>query len=123
VPYSAPTAPGNLALIAHLGGLTYSVVVQGDYAYAGIGPKLMVFDISDPNDLVVVGQTPPLPGVVVGLDIAAGGPFGRTYAYLAAWKAGLVVDVSDPTEPAPVAVHGIPGNAGAVTVVAPESQN
>ena len=47
---AAPTAVG-LELIGQLGGATFGVAVQDDYAYIGIGPRLVVLDVSQPVTL------------------------------------------------------------------------
>ena len=41
---------------------TRSILVEGDLAYLGVGPRLMVLDISDPQHPSFVGQTAPLDG-------------------------------------------------------------
>jgi len=42
-----PTAADaqNVELVGQIGGFSYSVAVQGNYAYLGVGPKLAVLDI------------------------------------------------------------------------------
>ena len=38
----------NVEFIGHIGGPTYAVAVQGNYAYVGEGPSLTILDISNP---------------------------------------------------------------------------
>ena len=55
-----PTAQ-SIDLLGQISGATYAVAVAGDYAYAGIGPRLAILDVADPSHPVLVGQTAPLP--------------------------------------------------------------
>ncbi len=41
---SASFDPAALDLVGQIGGLTWAIAVQGNYAYAGIGPRLVIFD-------------------------------------------------------------------------------
>jgi hypothetical protein len=52
-------------IVGQIGGSSYAVAVQGDYAYLGVGPRLVVLDISDPSDPTMLGQTDVLGDVVV----------------------------------------------------------
>jgi hypothetical protein len=46
---AAPTADAqNVELLGQIGGATYAIAVQGDYVYLGVGPRLMVMDVSSP---------------------------------------------------------------------------
>jgi len=54
----------NVELIGQIGGPVYAVDVQGDYAYIGVGPRLMVLAISSPDAPTVDGSTDVLPGIV-----------------------------------------------------------
>ena len=102
----------NVELVGHIGGRTYAVAVQGNYAYIGEGPKLTILDISDPTSPVVIGKTALLPDVVLGVAVAAGAPQGHTYAYVVVGGAGLgVVDVSSPSNPTEVGFYDTPGQA------------
>ncbi|TEU11421.1 MAG: hypothetical protein E3J25_08095 [Anaerolineales bacterium] len=75
----------NVELVGQIGGPTYAVAVQGNYAYIGVGPRLVVLDVSNPARPSVAGQTIVLPGLV--RDVYAAGD----YAYVAAGEAGLRV--------------------------------
>jgi hypothetical protein len=87
--------PGNpLSLVGQSGGIAYTVAVQGQYAYLGIGPRLVIMDISDPSHPVQVGQSRPLPGIVY--DVAVSGNF----AYLADNDSGLrILNIANPSAP------------------------
>lgn len=83
-----------------VGGPAYAVAVQaGDppghtYAYVGAGNRLVVVDVSDPTAPQVVGQTTPFSDWVGDIFVT------DTYAYLAAYTAGLrVVDITNPAAP------------------------
>jgi hypothetical protein len=102
----------NVDLVAQIGGATYAVAAQGNYAYIGVGPRLVILDVSDPARPVVVGQTGALPGVVLGLAVAG------SYAYVADRDAGLrVVDVSDPDAPVEIGFYDTPGSASGVALI------
>ncbi len=97
----APAAPLNaddaltLELVSQVGGAIRDVAVQGDYVYLGVGPRLLVLDVSDPAAPTMVGQTAILGGNVGAIDVAG------DYVYLLA--DGLhVISVTDPTNPTPV---------------------
>jgi hypothetical protein len=99
------------------------VIVAGNYAYIGVGPRLVVLELSDPANPRMVGQTDMLPDLVEDIHIAG------DYAYVAdggIWSddcwcyidPGLrVVDISDPTTPVEVATYETPGPAQGVFVV------
>ncbi|MGQ9854480.1 MAG: hypothetical protein ACUVTG_13900, partial [Candidatus Oleimicrobiaceae bacterium] len=45
---AAQEASQNVSLVGHIGGSTFAVAVQGGYAYIGVGPRLVILNISDP---------------------------------------------------------------------------
>ena len=100
----------NVEFVGHIGGATYAVAVQGNYAYIGVGPRLVILDISNPASPTVVGKTPPLSDIVQDIAIAG------SYAYIADGDAGLrVVDVSTPANPTEVGFYDTPRVAMGVT--------
>ena len=102
----------NVELVGHIGGVTHAVAVQGNYAYVGEGPRLTILNVSNPASPIVVGKTPPLPGLVQAVAVAEG------YAYVADDYAGLrVVDVSDLTNRMEVGYNMRWGCAWDVSVV------
>jgi len=107
-----PAAPiYSLELVGQIGGATNAVAVQGDYAYVGVGPRLVTLNISNPANPVVVGQTGVLPDVVQGVVVTG------TYAYVAAGDSGLrIINVSDPAAPANAGSYDTPGFAEGVAV-------
>jgi hypothetical protein len=68
-PAGAPAAEG-WRLVGQLGGPTSAVAVQGNYAYAGIGLRLTVLDISDPANPRELGATAPFPYFVQGIAVS-----------------------------------------------------
>jgi hypothetical protein len=95
----------NVELVNQIGGPVYGVAVQGNYAYVGVGPRLLILDISG-SELLKVGQTQPLPAIVQGVTVAG------NYAYLALGSAGLqVVNISNNANPVPVGICNTPGFA------------
>jgi hypothetical protein len=88
----------KLSLLGQIGGSSYAMDVQGNFAYLGVGPRVYVLDISDPSTPKFMGQSGVMPGVVRSV-IASG-----NYVYVAAGKGSLrVLDVSDQTQPTEVA--------------------
>jgi len=102
----------QLELVGQIGGATYAVAVRDGYAYIGVGPRMVILDVSDPHQLSVVGQTEVLPDVVQDVEVAGG------YAYVADGKGGLlIIDVSDPTSPQKLSFYDTPiGSAIGVAV-------
>jgi parallel beta-helix repeat protein len=93
------------------GGPTQGISLQGNYAYIGVGPRLVVVDISDPANPHQVGATAMLDDFVLGVTVSG------TLAYLAAGTAGLlIVDISSPLNPFVVGSWNSPGYAEGVTV-------
>jgi parallel beta-helix repeat protein len=98
-------------IVGQVGGPTQAATIQGDYAYAGIGMRLVVLDISNPSQPVQVGASKPFPYFIEDITIQDG------YVYVAAGSAGLrVVDVSNPAQPIEVGFWDSMGYAEGVTV-------
>lgn len=95
-----PTIPADSSqfnLIGQHGGSAFTVAVQGIYAYLGQGPRLVVLDVSQPDNPRFVSQSQVLPGLVQGISVSG------NYAYLAVRYSGLIIlDISDPTNPVQV---------------------
>jgi len=92
----------NLSLIGQSGGSIKTVFAQGNYAYAGLGSRLAIFDVSDPANPQQVGQSELLPQVVNQV-IASG-----NYAYVLAERAIYTFDVSNPTNVIPLGNYTTP---------------
>jgi PKD repeat protein len=77
----------------------------------GLGPRLVMVDVTSPTQPIFTGQSPVLPEIVNGTVVSGG------HAYAAAGDAGLLVlDVTDPAYPTAVSSVATPGWAWAVAV-------
>src|SRR5665648_121135 len=72
-------------ITGQIGGPSQGVAIQDNYAYIGVGTRLVVLDISNPANPIKVGNTAALDDLV--MDVAVGG----THAYVAAGEAGLQI--------------------------------
>jgi hypothetical protein len=61
---SALPSAMNVELVGQIGGIMITVAVRGDYAYVGVGPRLVILNVADPALPFVMGQTLVLPGLV-----------------------------------------------------------
>ena len=109
---SASTAQSaDWSAIGQAGGPTQGIAVQGDYAYIGIGSRLIIVDISDQANPHPVGASTPFDDLVQGVMVSG------TLAYIAAGTAGLhIMDIKTPSNPSEVGAWDSPGFAEGVTV-------
>ncbi len=106
-----PAEAQNVELVGQIGGPTHAVAVQGTYAYIGVGPRLVILDVSDPALPTVVGQSDVLPDVVKGVAVAG------NYAYVTDWSGGLhIINVSNPAAPTETGSYDTQGDAEGVAV-------
>ena len=106
-----PESSSGWRMVGQVGGPTTAVAVQGNYAYVGVGLRLVVLDVSNPITPTEVGSTTPFPYFVE--DVVVSG----TLAYVAAGGAGLrVVNILTPTAPVEVGFWDSPGYAEGVAV-------
>jgi len=111
MPTAAQGSESGWRMVGQVGGATQAIAVQGDYAYVGVGLRLVVLDVSDPAELREVGASQPFPHFVE--DVVVRG----TLAYVAAGGAGLrVVDISNPTHPTEAGAWDSPGYAEGVAI-------
>jgi len=101
----------DVELVGQVRGNVSAVAVQGNYAYLGMGSRLVVVDISNPSNPTVVSQAE-IPDMIEGpltpdvQDIFVSGSYG----YVGAWGQGLwVIDVSNPFEPQVVGYYNFGG--------------
>jgi hypothetical protein len=98
----APAAPRadvqqDIAPLGQVGGMIYASEVQGNYAYIGVGARLVVWDVTNPAAPVAAGQSEILNGVVRDLELVG------DYAYVAVGSGGAhILDVSTPATPTQV---------------------
>jgi hypothetical protein len=83
----------NLEWISQIGGNAYAVAVSGNYAYVGIGPRLLILNIAVPSSPILVSQSTVWSGIVHGVAISG------IYAYLAVGNSLKVVNISVPANP------------------------
>lgn len=67
---AAPQGNVNLTLAGQAGGSVKALVIEGNYAYMGVGARLVVMDITDPAQPVLFRQTEPLSGTIRDVVIA-----------------------------------------------------
>lgn len=77
----------QLEVVNQVGGAITTVAVEGDLAYVGMGPRLVILDVSDAQAPVMVGQRDILPAIVRDVVVANG------FAYVATGTAGVWVVV------------------------------
>ena len=107
----APNPSQTWQMVGQIGGPTNAVVVQGNYAYVGIGLRLIVLDVSNPAAPMEVGSTTPFPYFVEDVTVSG------TQAYVANGYGGLrVVDISNPANPAEIGAWDSPGYARGVAL-------
>jgi hypothetical protein len=113
----APSATANpdqstgWEAIGQAGGPMQGIAVQGNYAYVGVGPRLIVVDISNPANPHPVGATAPFDYFVQGVTVSG------TTAFVAAGSAGLrIVNIAAPSHPIEVGAWDSPGFAENVAV-------
>lgn len=101
----------HVELLAHLGGQIHAAVAREPFLYVAAGVSVMVFDISDPDRPVMVGQGEPLPDLID--DMALDG----NYLYVVDGLAMHVLDVRRPTRPLHTITYDDPsmGNFWGVT--------
>ncbi|MCB8985840.1 MAG: carboxypeptidase regulatory-like domain-containing protein [Ardenticatenaceae bacterium] len=102
--FSATIPSGqSMDLVGQRGGTTYAVEVSGNTAYIGLGPRLIVLDISDKSNPIVLGKTDVLDGYIN--DLALQGNF----IYATGTGSGLyVIDVSNKSHPEEVGFYATP---------------
>ena len=89
----------NIDFIGQIGGVTKSVDIQGDYAYLGQGPRLVILDISNPASITEIGRSSVFPSVVQTVSVESNYAYIANYEYGATEKTGLwIMDVSDPSK-------------------------
>lgn len=83
-----------LTYIGQYGGSTNTIAINGQYAYMGQGPRIVVLDISNPEIPVFVSESELLPGLVQGVKVEG------DYVYATTLFSGLhILDISQATNP------------------------
>ncbi|MCC7358035.1 MAG: hypothetical protein IT317_01060 [Anaerolineales bacterium] len=108
---AAGGGPPVLGLAGQYGGGMLAVAVQGSYAYVGRGPRLEVYNVSNPANPTRVGVSAVLPRVVESIALSG------NYAYITVGDNGVrVLDVSSPAAPVVVGALSADDNAAGVAV-------
>ena len=104
--------PQNLPLemTQQQGGSTYDVALQGDFAFVGVGPRLLVLNVADAAHPVLVSQTDVFSGVVTNLTVE------NQHVYLSAGSNFAIVDVQDVANPVVTAVSPMPGSPRGIVI-------
>lgn len=112
-PTNTPTPPPPLIeLVGQMGGTVKAVAVAGNYAYVGVGLRLMILDITNPALPVVMGQNPLLPTVIEDVTIVG------SLAYVAAGESGLhIINISSPGNPVRLGGYDTAGMARGISKV------
>ncbi len=98
-------------LIGQVGGTSYASAWQGNYAYLGVGPKLVILDVSDPSTPFITGQTGIFPDIVQGISVVG------NVAYVADYTGGLrIIDITNPDTPAEIGFYDTGSYASAIAV-------
>lgn len=101
----------QLPPLGQVGGIIYASEVEGNYAYIGIGPRVVVWNVANPAQPTVAGQSAVLPGVVRDVELVG------THLYAAMGAAGVsILDISSPTAPAKVGDMATYGEAVGVSI-------
>jgi len=87
----------TLEVAAHLGGATNQVLLRGSLAYVAIGPRVVIYDVSQPASPRRTGATEVLPEVVRGMALDGSRLVLGLDGSYRRWLA--VLDVADPAEP------------------------
>jgi len=108
---AAASAASGWQMTGQVGGPTQGIAVQGNYAFLGVGPRLVVVDLADPANPHQVAAGAVLDDLVRGVAVSG------ALAYVAAGADGLrVVDISDPASPAAIGAWDSSGIAEGVAV-------
>ncbi|MGH1346055.1 MAG: LVIVD repeat-containing protein [Nannocystales bacterium] len=92
--------PDWVVEVEHAGGQPRDMQVEGSIAFAAQGPRLTLWDLSDPSNVTKLGETDPFVGVVNA--VAVQGELAYVVEYQDLDGRLHVVDVSDPSAPSVV---------------------
>jgi hypothetical protein len=100
-------------LVGQWGGVSRAIAYQDRYAYLGVGLRMLILDISQPDAPQVVGQTDILPDVITGITVV------DHLAYVVGGKIDglLIFNVSDPSAPVQVGFCPLAAYSSKVVVV------
>jgi hypothetical protein len=105
----------DMEVKGQVGGAVQAVVMKGQYAYAGIGPRLALLNISDPLHPQQVAISPLLTDLVQAVVVSP----SSAYAYAAVRSAGLQVmrvQEGTPTTLVMVSAYALPEREQAMAI-------
>jgi len=106
-----PNLDRQVEYVNTVGGVTDAVYTQDNYAYIGLGVRMVILDITDPDNPQHVGEID-VEGIVQGIVVV------DTIAYIAAAQGGLrIVDISQLAAPKEIANSAPKGSTNEVTIV------
>ncbi len=82
-----------LESVSQIGGRIATVAVEGHFAYVGNGPRLIIFDITDPSQPILVGQASPEQGTITTIAVQG------SNVYVGSGHRLCILDVSTPASP------------------------
>ncbi|MCA9971121.1 MAG: DUF11 domain-containing protein [Anaerolineales bacterium] len=108
------TDASNIAYVSQIGGDSRTIAFYGQYAYLGVGPRVIILNVANPASPVVVQQSAPL-SIAGGADAIVEDiaiPDASGNIYVAAGDAGLfilnVTNPGSPTQPTFVSNYNTP---------------
>lgn len=116
----------NIEVLGQIGGVSRALSVQGDTAYLGVGPRVLILNVADPTQPIFMGQTSILPYIVNDvwvrdnyIYIAAGKGIPHSSGYdVGEGKGGLYIfDISNPALPVKVGSYSTMNTVFSVTIV------
>jgi hypothetical protein len=85
--------------VEHAGGTPRSAIISGNYAYAAIGPRIVVWDVSDPAAPQRIGESEPLAGLVTSIAVKGDVAFVAESRTTGLHGDVYIYDLSNPTAP------------------------
>jgi len=64
-----PAQAPELEVVSHIGDAGTAIAAVGDYALVGLGARLVIFDISDPDGPVKLGESAAAPRSLTAVDV------------------------------------------------------
>jgi hypothetical protein len=98
--------------LGQIGGTVEAVAMEGQYAYIGVGPRMIVLQLGQPSGPTWLAETAALPAIVKDINVVG------NVAYVSAGEAGMYLyNVTDPAIPRLMGYYNTPGTVYAVTTV------
>lgn len=98
-PQYQPTGSETIKYLSQIGGSLSAVVIDGNLAYVGVGSLFQIIDISDQQNIILLGE------LRLDATINTMAQIG-SYVYVGTNQALRIIDVSDPQNPIQVKSHG-----------------